>query len=134
MSVSLLRQVHQRVASGGNLLLSLSQLRLQLVDGSSVENCQRCDSLSNGRHLGIILCQTVEGVLDEDDAESNVGSSVVGERANELLGVLRGDVELLDERGSYDLSEVVDAAVLVHGVIQSLCGLVDAFAFLHSLE
>ena len=95
---------------------------------------QRSHSGSNGCNLRIVLRQTVGGVEDEDDTESNVSSGLVGEGAQELVLVLANDVELLNEGSRSNLPEVVDATVVLHSVVEGRRGLEDAALVLNVLE
>ena len=85
-------------ASCSDVVLSLGQLLLQLVNRSGVENLQGSQCVSDRLDLRIILSQTVDSVKHEDNAEGDVSSSLVVEYAEELVSILVGNEELLNER------------------------------------
>ena len=69
--------LHKSFTSGNDLILCLSNLALQLTNSSGIENIQRSECLSNGGNLRIVLRETLQGIEDEHNTESGVGSSLI---------------------------------------------------------
>lgn len=89
----MLRLLKQDVAGSDDFLSCLGKLSLQLVNRDGIEHHQRTDGLSHRSELLVVLGQTLHGIGQQNNAESDIGSSIVVESTDELVGVLGENVE-----------------------------------------